>query len=322
MNGKPVVFTKTRIINFDSGFSHKLLCDGPTFTTGSACAYSCQFCYVPNLMARNPQAIDAMKRAGASYEEIVIRRANPIDTMREQLVDSKGRPKFDDVFDNRVIYASPLVDVAANMELVRETIEACKLVMNLTHWHVRLLSKSNLLPKVAEALEAHKDRIIYGLSTGTLDDVAAKSFEQGTPLVSKRLEALHQLQDNGFRTFGMICPSLPQKNYKKFATDICAAIRHEKCEHVWGEVLNVRGASMTRTVKALRDGGSSESADMLEATADQEVWEQYARNTFLNLAMIIPGNKFRFLQYETEKTREWWLSHKNDGAIALRAAGH
>jgi len=42
------------VINFDSGFKHKLLCDGPTFSTGTACAYTCSFRYVPAMMRRDP----------------------------------------------------------------------------------------------------------------------------------------------------------------------------------------------------------------------------------------------------------------------------
>ena len=35
MNGKPVFLVPAKsIINFDSGFRHKLLCDGLTFTAG------------------------------------------------------------------------------------------------------------------------------------------------------------------------------------------------------------------------------------------------------------------------------------------------
>src|SRR5436190_17847327 len=63
------------------------------------------------------------------------------------------------------------------MDLVRETIEACKLILELTHWQIRLLSKSNLLPIIARELP--RDRIIYGVSTGTLDDKLT-----GTPGVS------------------------------------------------------------------------------------------------------------------------------------------
>lgn len=70
----------------------------------------------------------------------------------------RGRPKFRTLAggqpDRRVIYASPLVDVAGNLELVRETVEICRVILELTNWQIRLLSKSNLLPKIAEGLEA------------------------------------------------------------------------------------------------------------------------------------------------------------------------
>lgn len=40
MNGKPVFTVPAKtVINFDSRFDKKLLCDGITFTAGSACAY-------------------------------------------------------------------------------------------------------------------------------------------------------------------------------------------------------------------------------------------------------------------------------------------
>ena len=102
--------------------------------------------------------------------------------------------------------------------------------------------------------------MIYGVSTGTLDDNLARSFEQGTPLPSKRVASLHWLQNNGYRTFGMICPSLPQHEYDGFAREIRDAICAEKCEHVWAEVINVRGDSMTRTIAALRAGGNVREA--------------------------------------------------------------
>lgn len=39
MNAKPVIEIAARtIINFKSAFKEKLLCDGPTFSTGTACA--------------------------------------------------------------------------------------------------------------------------------------------------------------------------------------------------------------------------------------------------------------------------------------------
>lgn len=321
MNGKPVFTVPAKtVINFESAFEHKLLCDGPTFSTGSACVYKCAFCYVPDLM-RKQRATPFMEHIEGKHEDIVIRRDDPIEIMRRQLTDRHGRSKFQDSQDNRVIYSSPLVDVAGNMELVRETIEACKTILSLTHWQIRLLSKSNLLPKIAEGLGRFyfaKLRVIYGVSTGTLDDDLAKAFEEGTPLVSKRIASLHWLQDHGFRTYGMICPSLPQRDYPKFAMDMAAAIRADRCEHVWAEVINLRGESFTRTVHHLKSAGYDWEAEQLrQFGADKSAWEEYARTTFWAHAGAIAPGKLRFLQYVTPSTRAWWESQAAKGAVVL-----
>lgn len=319
MNGKPVFTREAKtVINFESNFSHKLLCDGPTFSAGDACVYSCAFCYVPDLV-RKLRAIPQFDHVKGKHEDIVIRRGRAAEIARQQLTDRYGVPKFKDPNDRRVIYSSPLVDVAGNMELVRETTEICRTILELTNWQIRLLSKSNLLPKIAEALSGlDKTRVIYGVSTGTLHDGLAKAFEAGTPLVSKRIQSLHWLQDNGFRTFGMICPSLPHENYKQFATEAAAGIRAERCEHVWAEVINLRGESFTRTLKALRAAKFDWEADHVDGVMSyKDAWENYARETFNAHANVLPKGKLRFLQYVTPATEAWWQSQKGRGAIVL-----
>lgn len=323
MNGKPVhaIPAKT-VINFASAFEHKLLCDGLTFSTGTACVYSCAFCYVPDMMRKQQPYLAAHGVTGA-HEDVVIRRRDAIARMREQLTHRDGSPKFNDHADTRVIYSSPLVDVAGNMQLVAETIEACKTILELTNWQIRLLSKSHLLPKVADGIPPqHAQRMIYGVSTGTLDDQLARAFEAGTPLVSKRIASLHELQDRGLRTYGMICPSLPQRDYLGFAAAAWDAIRADKCEHVWTEVINVRGDSMVRTCAALRAAGYEWEARQLEhAAADKDHWEAYARATFeghVNANLAIGGPvKLRQLQYITAASKPWWTARIPDGAILL-----
>lgn len=330
MNGKPVYQVPAKsVINWDSGFKHKLLCDGLTFSTGSACTYSCSFCYVPDLMAKNPHVVGLKEK----FEDVVIRREGALAALQKQLNSKRGRELSD---KKLVIYASPLVDVAGNMDLVRETIEVCKAILLKTDWDIRLLSKSNLLPKIAQELRAWcssaecglaataaDSRIIYGVSTGTLNDKLALAFEQGTPLVSKRLQSLHWLQDNGYRTFGMVCPSLPQTNYDRFSEEMMAAIRADKCEHVWAEVINLRGDSFTRTLKALGDAGFGPEAALLsQVTFDKPSWEQYARNTFEAHVRAIIGydnwpGKLRFLQYVNKDTRDWWRVRHDMGAVLL-----
>lgn len=328
MNGKPVYEVPAKsVINWDSGFKHKLLCDGPTFSTGSACAYSCSFCYVPDIMAKSPHMAGVTEK----FEDIVIRRRGSLEAIKHQLDSKKGRELSQ---QKLVIYASPLVDVAANMDLVRETVEVCDLLLKNTKWDIRLLSKSNLLPKVAQELEkrdsgcytsdfaphGYRARVIYGVSTGTLDDKLAKAFEEGTPLVSKRIESLRWLQDNGYRTFGMVCPSLPQKDYLAFSKEMMTAIRADRCEHVWAEVINLRGDSFIRTMNALAFAGYPwEAHEVKLISEDKVLWEKYARLTFFNHHLALDGNykKLRFLQYVTKDTRPFWEKLQDNGAVLL-----
>lgn len=337
MNGK-LVFTvpAKSVINFNSGFAPKLLCDGPTFTAGTCCPYSCTFCSVPTTMRYQLMPNGWLTKQGVTgkHAEIVVRRADAPGIARRQLLSRNAADRA----AKKVIYASPLTDVAANMELVRETVEICQAILGLTNWDIRLLSKSNLLPKVAQGLEdwwsggparggarptnPPRQRVIYGVSTGTLDVGLAAAFECGTARVSKRIESLHWLQDHGFRTFGMICPSLPQGSgaeYESFAREMAAAIRADRCEHVWAEVINLRGENFTNTMTALNAAGFAREADWLElVSTDKSEWEGYARETFLAHAKVLVNQgKLRFLQYVTKATRPWWEARREQGAVVL-----
>jgi DNA repair photolyase len=321
MNGKPVYTVPAKsVLNMTSGFRHKLLCDGPTFTAGTSCSFSCGYCYVEDLMRKSPH-VEGLDRP---FEDVVIRREGAIDALRRQLTHgNSGKPKYLDPADQRVLYMSPLVDVAGNVILRDETIEACKLILSLTHWQIRMLSKSNMLPSIAAALAPwnSRERMIFGVSTGTLDDGLAKSFELGTALVSRRIESLRWLQDHYYRTFGMICPSLPladADSYALFASEMYAAIRGDRCEHVWAEVMNVRGESLVKTVHSLRAGGFDDEAELLQhVSEDQAAWEGYARATFEAHAPLYRSGQLRFLQYVNAKNRTWWETRIEQGAVLL-----
>jgi DNA repair photolyase len=314
---KPVVEIEAPIINMTSGFSEKKLCDGPTFSAGTACVYKCSFCYVPSFQSDNPAVQEAMKATGKNFEDLVIRRKSPVEKLTQALTH-KGKPKYTDGA-KKVVFASPLVDVAATVELAKETAACCMVILKLTNWDIRLLSKSSLLPMVATRIPVEfKNRIIYGVSTGTFNDDLAKAFEEGTPRVTKRLESLYWLQDHGFRTYGMLCPNLPQEDYNEFAAEAANKIRINQCEHVWGEVLNVRGESMTRTCKCLRDAGFAKEATDIERVSNSVTeWEDYARATFNALTKTVPADKLRFLQYVTEASAPWWKEREAIGAISL-----
>ncbi len=56
-----------------------------------------------------------------------------------------------------------MVDPALNPQLADQTLAACLIILGLTNWDVRILSKGNFLRRIAEALpEQFHDRVIFG----------------------------------------------------------------------------------------------------------------------------------------------------------------
>jgi DNA repair photolyase len=315
--GKQEVFVDSRILNPDSDFKSKLLCDGPTFSPGSSCFFTCTYCYVEAMMHRGGSAVsEAVRGSGKDFQKLVIRRSGGMNRLRQELaslsVDAKRAKK--------VVYTSPAVDIAATEEMAFETIQLCSEILNSTNWDIRLLSKSPLIIRIADEFRHQgKDRLIFGLSTGTLNDQVAKAVEPDAPAPSLRVQALRELQRQGFRTFGMLCPILPQ-NPVDYVAQAAELIDFEKCEHVWAEVLNRRGKSMDRTAQALEGAGLNGWAENLHRVfgkGSTQAWESYARSTFAALSAILLVPKLRFLQYVTAESLHFWEAQQPLGAVLL-----
>jgi len=320
MPNKPEFFIeRANILKKNPEFQKKQLCDGWSMSSGDACAYGCSYCYVGSMFSLEPKTRELRQKNGLAHGEMQIRRNDPTGILLAQLHDSSGVPRYKgQSYEGKVIYCSPIVDCAATPELARETANLCKLILRHTSFHVRLLSKSSFLPIVAKALEDvenARQRMIFGCSTGTLDDKLAASFECGTARVSKRLASIHALSRAGWRVFGMLCPALP-------GTDIPAltAALPEAVESVWGEGINLRGKSFPATIDALRGAGFNTEADALSevcGSGSKARWEQYCRTSFEALADCVPTSKLRWLQYVTDDNRDWWEACIAKGAICL-----
>lgn len=162
----------------------------------------------PYLDALNAERRVRGERALDFKEVVILRpdptRPDPTGLIKNQLFLKNGLRRFVDPDDNRIVYGSTLVDVAASMELLGETAKLCNLVLENTAWQICLLSKSSLLHRPFKdklVPEYHRHRMILGFSTGTLDDKVSKAIEMGTARVYKRIESLNWLQDEGYRTY-------------------------------------------------------------------------------------------------------------------------
>jgi hypothetical protein len=92
VNGKPRFIVDSKaVINTHSGFKKKLLCGGPTFTAGQACAFSCTFCYVETMIFKKNQRLQAIaKERGLKFEEMVVEIKDAATKAREFLTKKNG----------------------------------------------------------------------------------------------------------------------------------------------------------------------------------------------------------------------------------------
>jgi hypothetical protein len=85
-NGKPVFKIPTCSgISLDSAFAHKKLCEGPTFTLGFACHFTCLFCYVLSTLNRHSAILRILKETGLTFDQIAIEKDDPLPVLAKEL---------------------------------------------------------------------------------------------------------------------------------------------------------------------------------------------------------------------------------------------
>ena len=283
--------TKTGIAKTD--FQKKGLAD-LAVNVGHLCKLGCSYCYVDNVMNKLP-AVQAYVKKGYGRDTFSLYRekANIVECLNRDLARI-------DPSDTRVVFFCTTCDPCPDEETTATTVDAIRMLMERSKLSVRILSKKTLVRTVAEKLQAYRHRIIFGLSTGTADPAISAAIEQNASPILERVETLHWLQDNGFRTFGMLCPVLPSEvdDVKKLIDQI----RPEHCEQIWAEAMNTRGKALPNTVKMLAAAGLNKHAQALNRViGDKRAWVEYAKRLLIGLETELKkcglSEKLTFLQY-------------------------
>lgn len=125
-----------------------------------------------------------------------------------------------------------------------------------------VLTKSDLVLRDMDLLIKGGDKISVGISLALLDDKHRKCFEPGAASVSKRLNALKELHNNGIKTYLFVGPVLPH------ITDVEAIINAAApdTDEIWGEVLN------------LKCGNREDLAEAYSACGLSQEWQQTQRS--------------------------------------------
>jgi DNA repair photolyase len=210
--------------------------------------------------------------------------------------------------DKRTVFFCTTCDPCATEEHTSMTISAIQLIMEKSDLQVRVLSKSDRIFEIAKALDNFRDRIIYGLSTGTIRPEIAACIEENASPLKERLEMLHLLQDMRCRTFGMLCPILPSE--RPYLDQLLDAVRPDECEMVWAEPLNVRGKSLEKTRSRLEECGFDGDAKILkEVMGNKDKWRHYTKDLFLAVRDEFNKrgirNKLRYLQYVIKEPNDF-----------------
>ncbi len=285
-----------------NGFKKKRLAD-LVVNIGNACEFSCSYCYVPDMPFHQP-SIKELLRQGHRREQFSNYRHtfNVIKTVKKDL--EKISPD-----DTSVVLFCTTCDPCSNAVHTQTTIQASKLILEKSNLQIRILSKSDNILDVAKALADYKDRVSYGLSTGTCLDEISRSIEVSASPIKDRVAALHWLQDHGYHTFGMICPVLPSEVGR--VRELLGQIRPEFCDNIWVEAINDKGRSLTNTLAALTSSGLDwHSYALRNVIKGKDSWRKYTQDLYRafshELGRKNSVKKLHFLQYTTKADRDYW----------------
>jgi DNA repair photolyase len=114
--------------------------------------------------------------------------------------------------------------------------------------HVDILTKSDLVLRDVDVIKKIPD-VTVGISLNTLDDSIRKKTEPGAPSISRRLEALKRLHEEGISTWLFISPMFPGITDFK---EIVSAAR-SFVDLFTFENLNLRGAYYPRVMAYIRE---------------------------------------------------------------------
>jgi len=188
------------------------------------------------------------------------------------------------------------------------TMRVLRALLAGTRFRLRILTKSALVGTEPwlSLFACYPDRIVVGLSVGTLDNAWARKVEINTASPSVRLRAHRMLQDAGARTFGMLCPVFPSMLDGDAIEQLVAAIDGRRCERVWFEPYNDR--INAAKVAAGYEPGSAGAAWFHEVYGCRklDLWSSYATKLYERVLAVARcegwAERLIYLLYELDIT--------------------
>ena len=231
------------------------------------------------------------------------------DVVSQLEAELKSKPKS--YGKGKTIIFSMLTD-GFSPYLVRKGItkRILELMVEKTSFRIRVLAKNATVGSKTwvKFFAKHKDRFVVGLSTGSLDDAWSRKLELGTSKPSARFKALHNLQEAGVPTFGMLCPVFPDMMQGDSLEKMIDLLNPELVEHIWAEPYNDR-----INWRIVRDSypRNSESYAWFTKVYDEGqsgIWSAYSVELYSRLKKHARNqgwmSKLKYLLYEDQITSQ------------------
>ena len=201
----------------------------------TGCGFACSYCYAAFLCRWK-------RRPSEDWGRFVEVKANLPGVLDRELRRVRGAPA---VLMSSV--TDPYQDVEAGEGVSRGVLEV--LLRHRFRGRLTIMTKSPLVLRDLELLR--RLRADVGLSIATADDRAARVFEERTPSIGDRLDALAALNDAGVRTHVFAGPLLPHRLDEPDEVDrLFAAIAATGTREVLVAWMNLSRATIELSVSA------------------------------------------------------------------------
>jgi len=188
-------------------------------------------------------------------------------------------------------------------------------------WSVRILTKNTAVRNDFDLIEAHKDRVLVGLSITSTPEKAdvMQIIEPNASSNRDRVLAMKEAAARGFRTYAMFCPLLPGIADSPNQIDQLVKLAVEfGAEEVFVEPVNPRGAGLRLCQEALESHGLATEAAAIATIRNKKHWSGYVADLITNVQRAMRQHsdisKLRFLLYPSNLLPEHVEAIKKDDA--------
>lgn len=168
-----------------------------TINPYTGCGFACKYCYA-SFMGR------FVNKPISDWGTYVYPKINAPQLLQKEISKLKNKGKDKEIFISSV--TDPYQGLEAKYRLTRQCLEI--LADHGFEGVVSILTKSDLVTRDIDIFKK-LNKVLVGLTITSTNDGISRYFEKYAPPVSKRIQALKKLNNNGIKTYAFIGPLLP-----------------------------------------------------------------------------------------------------------------